>query len=149
MSTRPTRDTLNSVMEFDHVIHVHDDGTVTEPRGVWAPELRDGKLSSGHPKVKGWALMGGYSGQYGYSGPIMHSAESIGGRLADDILSTPGLYVSLVDCPTDDTEPDGWAVAFKSLETGCTCDPCASCRQRHTCCCPECDFCITLKEERH
>jgi len=104
-----TRDTLNSVMEFDHVIRVYADGSINEPRDMHAPNLYDGELHCG---ALAWSLMNGYSGQHGYSGPIMHSSEFIGGRMADDILTQPGVYVALVDMPSDDSDPDGWAVAF-------------------------------------
>jgi hypothetical protein len=105
------RGDLNSIMEIDHVITVHDDGTITEPSDVYAPELYDGVVGTG------WTLMDGYSGQYLYSGPIMHASEYIGGRLADDILSMPGTYVALVDIDlSDDTDDNinGWAVARKN-----------------------------------
>lgn len=99
---------LNDVMEFDHVVTVHDDGTVTDgPAGVYAPELFDGEVGSG------WELLDGYSGQYRYSGPIMHASEYIGGDMERDILDTPGAYVALVDYPSDGDEPEGWAVARK------------------------------------
>lgn len=104
-----TRDNLNAVMEFDHVIEVHADGTVTDDTGLHAPELFDSEVGDG------WTLMDGYSGQDRYSGPIMHASESIGGSMADDILSNPGFYVALVDTPADDSEPDGWAVAYKPV----------------------------------
>ena len=104
-----SRDTLNDVMEFDHVIRVHPDGSITEPRDIHAPDLFDGELQCG---TRAWSLMNGYSGQHGYSGPVMHSSEFIGGRMADDILTCPGLYVALVDMPSDDGDPDGWAVAY-------------------------------------
>jgi len=111
-----TTETLNDVMEFDHVIQVHPDGTVTEP-DIYAPELHDGEVSPG------WSLLNGYSGQYGYSGPIMHPSEFIGGGMARDILAEPGIYVALVAYRTpEDTDDesgdsgddvDGWAVAQK------------------------------------
>lgn len=112
-STRP----LTDIMEFDHVIRVHDDGRITAPRGIWAPELHDGELDSA-----GWSLLDGFSGQYRYSGPIMHSSEFIGGGMETYIRETPGVYVSLVDYPVcgDDCEncdcyPDGWAVAVLDI----------------------------------
>lgn len=101
-----TRDNLNDLMEFDHVIRVHGDGTVTKERDIHAPDLHDGELESDE-----WTLLDGFSEQYGYSGPIMHASEFIGGGLADYILATPGVYVALVDYPLDDSEPEGWAVA--------------------------------------
>lgn len=103
-----THDNLNAVMEFDHVIQVHADGTVTDATGIYAPDLHDGDVGTG------WTLLNGYSGQYCYAGPIMHASEYIGGRMADDILAMPGVYVALVDYPLDDTEPGGWAVARKN-----------------------------------
>jgi hypothetical protein len=109
-----TTDNLNDVMEFDRVIEVRADGTVTVRSDLYAPELFDGELQD-----DGWTLMNGYTGQYGYNGPMLHASEHIGGGLARDILATPGLYVALVDTPdsADDTEPEGWAVAFRPAPT--------------------------------
>jgi hypothetical protein len=104
---------LNEIMEFDHVVTVHADGTITDgPREIYAPELFDNQLDSDR-----WELLNGYSGQHGYSGPIMHNSEFIGGRMEDDIRSTPGTYVALVSNypPDDDSDgelvSEGWAVA--------------------------------------
>lgn len=140
--TTATVENLNSIMEFDHVIEVHADGTVTDApniRELWAPELTDDVLDMAAP---GWSLMTGYSGQEGYSGPVMHNSEFIGGQLARDILNTPGYYVAIVsnylpeacdECGADPNEGDdhkeecsedgmvgsgettteGWAVAFE------------------------------------
>lgn len=110
----PTHDNpyaLNHLMEFDHVIQVNEDGSVTEPRDIHAPELYDGLLASS----AGWRLMDGYSGQYCYSGPMMHQSEYIGGRMALDILDTPGYYVALVNYDDED-DPTEWAVAFRPLD---------------------------------
>lgn len=85
--------TLSDTMEFDHPVQVHDDGTVTDaPAGIYAPDLYDGELSGA-----GWDFFShGYTGQYGYAGPIMHNSEFIGGRLERDILATPGVYCAVV-----------------------------------------------------
>ena len=110
-----TADTLNSVMDFDHVIRVHKDGTVTDAPDVWAPEMHDGELEAYDHipnQPVGWSLMTGYTGQDSYYGPCMHASEFIGGDMARDILSAPGYYVALVDYPSDDTEPESWAVAY-------------------------------------
>jgi hypothetical protein len=121
-------------MEFDHVIRVHVGGTISEPAKVYAPEIYitsdvDGQISAADDaymiervKAQGWELLTGYSGQYGYSGPVMHPSESIGGRLEMDIRNTPGYYVALVvddidelNTSDDDYEsiPVGWAVAYR------------------------------------
>lgn len=116
-----TPDRLNDAMPFDHVIRVHANGSVTDEPGIYAPELYESEVSPG------WTLLSGYSGQYGYSGPIMHPSEYIGGGMARDILAEPGVYVALADFGTcgedceecggqggcDEPSADGWAVARK------------------------------------
>lgn len=123
---------LNRVMEFDHVIRVRPDGTVDEhpEPHVYAPESvietdEDGQILAGHEtawieylRSQGWEPERGWTGQYGYAGPIMHPSEYIGGHLADHILETPGLWVAVsVECiPWDeDGESDaaGWAVLYR------------------------------------
>lgn len=100
---------LNEIMEFDHVIRVHEDGSITDaPSGIWAPSLYDGETDD-----ERWTLLRGYSGQHAYSGPIMHDSEFIGGRMEKDIRETPGFYVALVDYDLNSDESSGWAVAFR------------------------------------
>lgn len=107
-------ESLDQIMDFDHVIKVNADKTVTDElpnvRENWAPELLDGKLMS-----EDWSLMDGYSLQSGYSGPIMHPSEFIGGQMERDILETPGLYVAIVAYNSNGDEPDGWAVAYRKV----------------------------------
>ena len=99
---------LNAYMEFDHVIEIKPGGKVVERPDIYAPCVYDGELDS-----EGWTLLDGFSGQYGYSGPMMHSSEFIGGGLEAHILATPGIYVALVGYNLDDSEPDEWAVAYR------------------------------------
>jgi hypothetical protein len=129
--------TLNDRMEFDHVVRVDTEGRVTDAPEWWAPSLNDGELDDGGA---GWELLGGYSGQYGYPGPIMHTSEYIGGAMERDILARPGLYVSLVDYVTSDDadespEPAGWAVAYLEL---------ADVEPRGESTCPTCGDTFTL-----
>lgn len=126
-----TEEGLDQLMEFGHTIHVHEDGTVTEdgPRanemllvcldsdgGAPDPDQADIDLSLG----AGWSLLTGWTGQYGYRGPIMHASEYIGGGLARYILETPGYYCSVIvdGIPEDagedvETESVGWAIAYR------------------------------------
>lgn len=104
---------LNDVMEFDHVIRVLDSGSVVDELSEYAPTLHEGELND--PR---WYLYTrGYSGQYMYTGPIMHDSEYIGGVLADDILSEPGVYVALQNGLYDPhggnmkDGTEGWAIA--------------------------------------
>jgi len=120
-------------MQFDHVIRVNEDGTVTENvPNVWAPEINlfgdsEGQIDRDSEADmvadvagQGWQLMDGWSGQYSYSGPIMHPSEFVGGGLEDYILETPGYYATVVvDIPpyyhdsSDESENAGWAIAYR------------------------------------
>lgn len=125
-----TVDELSDVMEFDHVIRVHADGTVQDMMltraPLYAPDVREDYPGHIDPATMGdWAVLNGYSSQYGYSGPIMHESEYIGGRMAADILADPGYYVATVvygdnfDAEAgDDAESfaSGWAVLYRPAE---------------------------------
>ena len=117
---------LSHLMDFDHVIQVHDDGAVTEPRNVYGPErLEHSEGENGRPDPDGllddWQLISGFSGQYRYAGPIMHNSERIAGPIARHIIENPGLYVALVCYWPDDPDNDpadgdyieGWAIAHR------------------------------------
>lgn len=127
---------LNAIMEFDHVIEVHEGGSITSRDDLYAPDLNGDELDGGcelfgsfhGSTVTGdtvtrdrWVLMNGYSGQDRYPGPIMHNSEYIGGGMETDIRENPGVYVALVCYWPPDTEAgesiedgdlaEGWAVA--------------------------------------
>jgi hypothetical protein len=124
--------TLNEIMQFEHVIRIEADGTVTERvPGIYAPESvimtdEDGQISADDEKAwlaslerQGWSVLNGWSGQYRYAGPIMHPSEYVGGALEDYIRETPGLYTAIsVEClgpdeDSDSEEPAGWAIAYR------------------------------------
>jgi len=88
-------------MEFDHVIRVNVDGTVSDSPldpyfDLHVVEVTEGHWVDEFSIPEGWDLLRGYTGQYSYSGPVMHQSEYIGGRMAEHILGTPGDYVALV-----------------------------------------------------
>lgn len=118
---------LNDFMEFDRVVEVGSGGEVSPAPGVWGPEQvwveldDDGQMVSLDPadihiEGRGWKLLNGFSGQHGYSGPIMHPSEVVGGGLERYIKSHPGRYVVVEvqgrDDETDCWESVGWAVAY-------------------------------------
>lgn len=120
---------LNSMVEFDSPFEVHEDGTVTTYLpSVYGPEvsedLDDDGQSVGKPTISGagWDFVDGYSGQSGYSGPVMHNSEYLGGGMARDVLAEPGIYcVTTVeandpnwDYSVENPEPTGWALLRKS-----------------------------------
>ncbi len=122
--------TLNDRMDFDHVIRVHGDGTVTDAfdannRLTWAPESVDHERVDAGPTPDGWHFLAGFTGQYSYNGAMMHPSEYVGGGLERYILATPGLYVVIV-VEDDESEsyPDGWAVAYRD-DVPCDCTPCS------------------------
>lgn len=95
---------LNDLMSVDHVVQVHENGSVTDaPANVWAPSLDSDEVDDSR-----WTLMNGYSGQFGYSGPLMHASEFVGGRMERDIMDAPGYYVVLANYDGNE-----WAVAFR------------------------------------
>lgn len=102
-------DTLNSRVEFDSPFRITDDYRLTDaPADIHAPSSYDGELDG-----SAWEYWShGYTGQYGYRGPIMHSSEILAGRMARDLLSAPGIYAVVADEDSDDDsdEPNGWAV---------------------------------------
>lgn len=98
--------------EFDYPFRITDTSFEDGLTDVWAPSLCDDELDS-----EGWEFVNGYSGQYRYSGPIMHNSEFLGGRMALDVLDTPGVYVCVIAnwSPDEDDDEDsdtaeGWAL---------------------------------------
>lgn len=69
-----------------------------------------------HDSHTQWSVFSvGYTGQYGYRGAVMHASETLSGKLAEDILSNPGVYVLMpVEVfpvnGDDEPEPAGWTV---------------------------------------
>lgn len=109
--------TLNDLMEFDHPVYVNADGTVIDPHcPLYAPELfgvNDSELQAQARSARWAGLLTGYTCQYGYSGPVMHPSEYVGGGLERDILANPGWYVvTAVADDDDDLKPYGWAIAY-------------------------------------
>lgn len=125
--------TLNEQMTIDHVVRVMADGTVADATEVYAPEIHcdyagefeEAQILDAHErdmieyvKSQGWTLETGWTGQYSYSGAIMHASEFIGGSLEDHIRRTPGLWVALAvelhsEDPDAESEAVGWVLAHR------------------------------------
>lgn len=139
---------ITDLMEFDHVVAVMPDGRVidTDERynliDVYAPEVlidydgpfTEAQIGKSHDAAmvaylrdQGWEVLTGYSGQYLYSGPVMHPSEFIGGRLEERIREESGFWVKLsVEIHPGEDDPEhesnggsgeseaaGWIVARK------------------------------------
>lgn len=119
---------LNKIMQMDHVIQVHADGSITEPDGIHGPEVtvetdddgqyvatrnEQGRMTGWNVHVDGdgWTLLKGYAVDDGSE--LLHPSQFIGGALAEAILTTPGYYVATVVTDDSDEPGDSWCVAFK------------------------------------
>src|SRR5690606_21753532 len=122
--------TLDDVMGLDAPpVRVAHDGlclTVTTLPDVHAPESLpddDAELIR-EARASGWEPLSGFTGQYGYRGPVLHPSERIGGGLARHILETPGDYaVATVDDP-ETGAPSGWVVLYRGPADLKVCDGC-------------------------
>lgn len=113
---------LDERMEIDHVVQIMEDGSVIDRNDLYAPEVNvdtdgEGSILAEHEsdmiedvKRQGWEMLTGWTGQYGYSGPIMHPSEYIGGRLAEHILSNPGIYCAVAVETYEGEDAVGWTV---------------------------------------
>jgi len=105
---------LNEIMEFDHIVEVHKDGSITDTDMCVGDSDAYFELSVNSEgeddfyMPPGWELLRGFTGQYSYNGPVMHPSEFIGGGLERHIRETPGYYVALVVEGTDKHE---WQVS--------------------------------------
>ncbi len=97
---------LNDRMEMDHVVQVLEDGSVIDRNDLYGPEVYDDTVE------EPWTLLTGFTGQYGYNGPAMHSSEYVGGGLERHILENPGYYVTLMDYSEEN--PTEWYIAYKA-----------------------------------
>jgi hypothetical protein len=129
--SRGVNDSLNSLMQMDHVIRVDGDGLVYGdvkdmygPESFYAPVDKDGQYTPDTEREireqlrsQGWEPEGGWSNQQGTKSDdyTMHDSEFIGGSLAEHILTTPGYWVACeVRTDEDDEETDnhaGWLIA--------------------------------------
>lgn len=133
--SRGANDSLDALMQMDHVIRVDDDGLVHDDvQGVYAPEINmettdDGSILAEHDAAliadlerAGWTAETGWTGQYGnHKGdPVMHTSEFIGGRLAEHIVGTPGYWVACMVEVDSEVCPNDSPICTLSV-------PCATC----------------------
>lgn len=65
-----------------------------------------------HREADKWEVFSiGYTQQQSYNGGVMHSSELLDGRLLDDVLENPGIYVVVEVRVADDPDASaGWTV---------------------------------------
>lgn len=116
---------LNEIMQFDHIVRVNPDGTVTDANmsvgdtGSYFDLMVDSDGTDIFEMSAGWSLLSGWTGQHGYNGPVMHPSEYIGGALEGYIFHNPGYYVVLEVAGLSDHE---WQVStFTGTKTCSRC----------------------------
>lgn len=117
---------LSATIEFDSPFTVAPGGNVFHPLfGIYAPSVEHCVTEDILIDSDDWeAFSVGYTGQYGYNGPVMHASEILGGRLAEDILNTPGTYVvCAVEYICDVENPECHYSPYDRATMGCGCDP--------------------------
>ena len=125
---------LNLMTEFDNVFYSDGKGHLTKAPDVSEPyewptyygddEVTDEELFADIVS-QGWTPLKGFSGQWGYNGPVMHVSEFIGVGCGMHcyILETEGYYVCVPvealekDPDTGEWEPGsmaaGWALLYR------------------------------------
>lgn len=109
---------LDSLLSESNVIRVNEDGTVSDVEpNVYGPDVYvtyddDGKE---HVTCEGnWDMERGWTQQYLYNGPMMHPSEYVGGKIADHILETPGLWCVVVPYDLDSGDlAEGWVLCHR------------------------------------
>lgn len=104
-----TPETLNATVEFDSPFRVVGPTLIDRASGVYAPSVtlyvdRDGQgVGTEEIESSEWEPVTGYSGQHGYSGPVMHVSETLSGGMSRDVLEDVGaIYVVVpVECSPD------------------------------------------------
>jgi len=119
-STIITADTLNDNIDFDRpftLVNVDDEhATIEFPEDVHEPDVSlAGNSGAFDISSDKWRAVSGYSGQHGYSGPIMHVSEFLGGGMAEAIVQDGGTYVVVEVRDEDGTYPEGDAIGWMLL----------------------------------
>jgi hypothetical protein len=110
--------------ECDHVFTLYPDGSITHPKGVYAPSVYHDDEDDIHMDGPGWRALKGLTGQYAYNGACMHASEYIGRGIAEVMLEMvvdnegPMTWVwTTVEVMPDDEdefpEPAGWAILYR------------------------------------
>ena len=134
--TTTTHAELSAIADFDHPFTVSDNGTLSDAHDVYAPEVHHSDVhdisidSAGYAE---WEALTGYTGQYSYNGAVMHASEFLGGRLADDILATPGTYVVTVVSVHCVCEPHDTHMSWFGTALYCETEQNAYCNFECTC----------------
>ena len=108
--------------EFDHVFTLHPDGSITEPKNVWAPSVYHDPYADIYMDGSGWKAITGMTGQDRYHGAVMHPSEYIGRGIAelmldyaaDEPVTFAVVVVSDLEAEDYDDNLVGWAIVYRT-----------------------------------
>lgn len=114
--------------DFDHPFRVVD-GAVVDAPGHYAPAVYHDETTDVFIDDERWRCLRGLTGQYGYSGAVLHASEYVSEGVAtvildvvtacDDVVFALVVVMGLLgeDSEGSDYEPAGWAIAYRELPT--------------------------------
>lgn len=109
-------------VDFDHPFTIsRDDWTITDAPDAYAPSVRHSDTDDVEIDGDGWTALDGLTGQYGYSGAVMHQSELVGPNVMRAMLDVlddepAAVFVMAVVDSDDDGEPAGWAVLYRAAQ---------------------------------
>ena len=120
---------LMNGQDFDHVWTVTLDRRVIDVEDIYAPDVSNDPVSDVDIMGEGeWHALTGMTGQYGYSGAVMHNSESFGRGMAmaiahmcdeayeqDRKLAWTVVEVRNEDGTYPEGDPIGWAVVWRYI----------------------------------
>lgn len=110
-------------LDFDHPFTIDVNGDVQDVPNEWAPNVCHSETDDIEIDDPAWeGAIEGCTGQYSYTGHVMHSSEFIGGSLARYIIDTndAGTVFAIVavevtpDDEDEEPEPAGWTIVRKN-----------------------------------
>lgn len=132
MSTTLTREELDTLAQsiqdqpFDCPFTIAPDGTLSDVDHLYAPTVYHDDATDIMIDGAGWSALTGLTGQYSYSGAVMHPSEYVGRGIAEHLAylaaDEPCTFVLVVcevlpeddaDAGADDPEPAGWCILMR------------------------------------
>ena len=109
MRKHPDFGNIDAQTSLDTSFRIDENGTVVSGEGVYPPDVEcysDGKIDI-QDRHREWEPVTGFSGQYGYSGPMMHASEAMDGSSMElYVRENPGVY-AVVNPLNGDYDPYG------------------------------------------
>lgn len=107
--------------DFDHPFTISQGDVYAAPVGFYAPSVwHDETNDIDIDDHRNWTAITGFTGQYSYSGAVMHASEQVSRDIADHLAElaedNPSTVFAIVtvevhaDEDDEDPEPAGWTI---------------------------------------